>query len=316
MTQSAILTGYALIIDLGNGNQVIPVSQLYGRLKINNDLNFKVVEIRKAKDDQVVFSLSSLTGAPDNGNELNSQTDPDAAWAEVTANLQLVVTSGGGGGGGPATSVTVTSSALPSGAATAANQALQNTALSNILTALGNDATEATLLAVQNAVESIEANSSLESTQVQVRNLLDSIDTNIALEATQLLVKTAVESIASTGNLETTQQLIRAAVQAINSTGNKEATQQLVKAALDSIITLLTPGGQHSDLDTVVTTSGSVAAGRYSISMTTSTDFVGSINGVPYTGQNVVAWTADVKRTLAAKSYTITAGSIKIHAMN
>lgn len=61
-----------------------------------------------------------------------------------------------------------------------------------------------------------------------------------------------------------------------------------------------------------VTTSGTVASGQRSVSFTTSSDFVGSINGVTRQAGMIYAFSCDISNTLPAISYVVTAGSIII----
>ena len=91
----------------------------------------------------------------------------------------------------------------------------------------------------------------------------------------------------------------------VNNSTNK-ATETTLAALLDKFT------GTQTLSSSLATTSGSVAAGAFSIGMFCSADFVGTINGVNRSGETYLSVTADVGKTLGAISYTITAGSITI----
>ena len=77
-------------------------------------------------------------------------------------------------------------------------------------------------------------------------------------------------------------------------------------------------GGNHTLVATVnVTSSGTVAAGAVALAFHFSSDFDGSVNGVPKTGTSPsVVYNAQQGKTFPAISYTINAGSIWIERFN
>lgn len=62
----------------------------------------------------------------------------------------------------------------------------------------------------------------------------------------------------------------------------------------------------------VVTGSGSVAAGKTSITLLSSSDFVGTVAGAAFSASIAENYTAQPGSTLAALAYTISAGSLTI----
>ncbi len=61
-----------------------------------------------------------------------------------------------------------------------------------------------------------------------------------------------------------------------------------------------------------VTSSGTVTSGQRSVSFTTSSDFVGTINGVSRVSSTVYVFSCGASNTLPAIAYVITTGSIII----
>lgn len=73
-------------------------------------------------------------------------------------------------------------------------------------------------------------------------------------------------------------------------------------------------GAQLTPVTSTVTTTGSVAAGKYSVEFIFSSDFAGTILTVAYAGATdaVKSFEAPAGRTLAAIAYTISAGSARL----
>ena len=64
--------------------------------------------------------------------------------------------------------------------------------------------------------------------------------------------------------------------------------------------------------NSVVTTSGSVAAGASMVTMITSADYTGTILGATGTASTTYTFNPGSGNTISSLSYTITAGSIQI----
>ena len=81
-----------------------------------------------------------------------------------------------------------------------------------------------------------------------------------------------------------------------------------------------TPVGKQRTLPSVhVTGNGSVDAGSVGVQFTLSSDFAGTINGLPYSGATVLTWSPPPLSvpgdTYPAIPYTITAGSANIDVL-
>lgn len=73
-------------------------------------------------------------------------------------------------------------------------------------------------------------------------------------------------------------------------------------------------GDQLTPISALVTTGGTVASGKKHIEFIFSSDFVGNVNGIAYTGVSEAAqiFNAPSGSTFGAIAYTVSAGSIRL----
>lgn len=85
------------------------------------------------------------------------------------------------------------------------------------------------------------------------------------------------------------------------------------EAILDSINKISPNGlGTNTPQATTAVTTGSVASGKVAVSLTTSSDFIGTILGATVTANTSINLSAEIGSTLLSIAYTITTGSILI----
>lgn len=95
--------------------------------------------------------------------------------------------------------------------------------------------------------------------------------------------------------------------------GNSGTGTQRVAIASDSFVNITFPTGTETPTGSTVSVSGSVAAGKTSVTMITSSDFVGTILGVTANPSTIYPFqVTSPGKTLAAIVYTRSAGSINI----
>lgn len=104
---------------------------------------------------------------------------------------------------------------------------------------------------------------------------------------------------------------------------NREATQQLVLTTLTELYNNAPAAGTHlqSTSATAINTIGgglipSSAASARSVSIRTSADFIGTIDGITFPADDVISYSASEHRVLTQIAYTLTAGSIYIRTVN
>lgn len=77
-----------------------------------------------------------------------------------------------------------------------------------------------------------------------------------------------------------------------------------------------TPSGAAKTLTSIApTTSGTVAAGKGSVSFLSSSDFVGTVNGVAFPANSPKSIAANPGDTINAIAYTISAGTLYIDTL-
>ena len=98
----------------------------------------------------------------------------------------------------------------------------------------------------------------------------------------------------------------------LGTTGDSALGEVYLKVGLVGGVSFAT--SQVTPSSSVVTTNGTVAAGKKHIEFILSSDFAGTINGVAYSGATdaVQSFDAPVDGTFAAMSYTISAGSARL----
>lgn len=118
------------------------------------------------------------------------------------------------------------------------------------------------------------------------------------------------------------------------TTANVQALVDTIEAFQDSgigeSVTIVGPLGQQNDASSVsvvlssgtqnvtsvnVTSSGTFNAGACSVKFTTSSDFVGKINGYARQANRAITFSADPGKTLAEITYEIGAGSMTIDSI-
>ena len=79
-----------------------------------------------------------------------------------------------------------------------------------------------------------------------------------------------------------------------------------------SSVSVVLASGTETITSTVETTAGSVAPNKRAVKFTTSSDFVGTINGVTRNASRSITFSPTPGKILGAIAYTITTGSITI----
>jgi len=97
------------------------------------------------------------------------------------------------------------------------------------------------------------------------------------------------------------------------------STRDLLYSILLKLAGIVTGNGGTQILTSAhVTSSGSVSAGKDSVTFMPSSDYTGLIDGVSYPGASwqVIPFTASVGRKLPAIAYTVTTGSLNIVSLS
>lgn len=105
------------------------------------------------------------------------------------------------------------------------------------------------------------------------------------------------------------------AIEAFQDTGIGESatiTGPLGAQNEASSVSVVLAGGIETVTSTVVTMAGSVAPKQRAVKFTTSSDFVGTINGVTRNASRSITFSPTPGKTLAEIPYTISSGSIII----
>lgn len=222
--------------------------------------------------------------------------------------------------------VTVTSSALPSGASTLAEQQTQTTALGTINTTLGspfqsggsisNTSFEATQAVGTNlhtvvdsgTITSITNTVSVTSTALDIRPL---VNTDVVTAQLSAVDNAVLDSIVTNTTGLVTESNFNTKIGEVQATPTANTVLGRlanIESALAGTPTTLTP----SKTTESTAGAGSVASGAKSVTIITSTDFVGTLLGDTATADSVYTFAVQGNNILNSIDFNITAGSLQI----